>query len=145
MAKFVELSDEYLNSLCELENLCFSIPWTKGMFEEEIKSNMTHYIICVEDEKVIGYAGLWKVIDEGQITNVAVHPDYRRRGLAQKMLSKLINDTTKLGICSYTLEAREGNIGAISLYKKLGFVQNGLRKEYYADNKENAVLMILEV
>ena len=145
MAEFVYLSEKYLDSLCELEQICFSIPWTKGMFEEEIKSNMTHYILCVEDKKVIGYAGLWKVIDEGQITNVAVHPDYRRQGIAVKMLLKLVNDTKPLGICKYTLEVREGNINAISLYKKIGFVQNGLRKEYYADNKENAVLMVLEV
>lgn len=145
MAEFVNLSENYLDSLCELEKLCFTIPWTKGMFEEEIKSNMTHYILCVEGKDVIGYAGLWKVVDEGQITNIAVLPDYRRRGIGEKLLLKLIEDTKKDGISFYTLEVRESNINAISLYKKAGFKQNGLRKEYYADNKENAVLMVLEV
>lgn len=145
MAEFVELSEKYLDSLCELENLCFSIPWSKGMFYEEIKSKMTQYILCIENENVIGYAGLWKVMDEGQITNIAVHPDYRRRGIGEKMLKMLIENTKEEGISFYTLEVRESNTGAIKLYEKLGFIKNGLRKEYYADNNENAVLMILEV
>lgn len=145
MVQFIPFTADYLERVAELEQCCFPTPWTREMFAEELKSNLTHYLLAVDGQAVIGYAGLWKVLDEGQITNVAVHPDYRRKHIAQSLLNALIQQTKVLGIVCYTLEVREGNFAAQNLYQKLGFRQVGYRKGYYADTKEAAILMTLEL
>ena len=108
------------------------------MFEEEFKSSLTSYFIAVDSETVVGYAGLWKVVDEGQITNIAVSPQYRRQGIANRLINELIERSPD--IKSYTLEVRESNTAARTLYENLSFKAVGLRKGYYSDNGENAVL-----
>ena len=138
VVNIIPFSQKYLDSLIELEKICFTMPWTREMFEEEFKSSLTHYFIAVENDAVVGYAGLWKILDEGQITNIAVLPDYRRRGIADKLINALISSTSD--IKSYTLEVRESNTAARALYEKLGFAVVGTRKGYYSDNGENAIL-----
>ena len=141
MVNIIKYEHKYLDSLTDLEKICFTTPWTRGMFEEEFKSNLTRYYIAVDGDVVVGYAGLWKVLDEGQITNVAVSSEYRRKGIADRLVTALIESTPD--IKSYTLEVRESNAAARTLYEKLGFAVVGTRKGYYTDNCENAVLYVL--
>ena len=93
------------------------------------------------DNKVIGFAGLWTIVDEGHITNIAVHPDYRGKGIGSKLVKSLIDNSKDWYINDLTLEVRYSNKIAQNLYKKYGFIEEGIRKNYYADNKEDAVIM----
>ncbi|MBQ6895305.1 MAG: ribosomal protein S18-alanine N-acetyltransferase [Clostridia bacterium] len=138
---FDKLKEEYLDSLTELENKCFSIPWSRKLFEGDISNDKAYYVLVVSDNRVIGYGGLYKVLNEADITNIAVHPDFRRQGLADKILLDIFNHCKSNGIKKIHLEVRESNIPAIRLYEKRGFVKLGERKNYYSDNHETAILM----
>ena len=131
-----------IRPMAEMDILCFTAPWSEESFTQEIKeNNMAFYIVAEIDGKVAGYAGLWCIVDEGHITNVAVHPDFRRRGIGEALVSVLLTHTIENGILSHTLEVRESNAAAISLYTKFGFVPAGKRKNYYEDNNEDAIIM----
>ena len=138
---FDRLRPEYLDSLSDLEKVCFTVPWSKKLFENDISNPMAYYVLAVLNNKVIGYCGLYKVLDEADITNIAVHPDFRGRGLAQMMLDNIFEHCKQNGILKTTLEVRESNINAIKLYEKKGFMVVGERKNYYSDNHETAILM----
>jgi len=128
--------------IAELENLCFTLPWSEHSFFEEITGNkVARYAVAEREGSIIGYAGIWLVTDEGHITNVAVHPDFRRKGVAKGLVSSLIEASSREGVCSYTLEVRISNKEAISLYKSLDFRECGVRREYYEDNSEDALIM----
>ncbi len=128
--------------MAKLDKLCFSDPWSLQAFEQELWDNdAAFYLVAVLSGKVIGYAGLWAILDEGHITNIAVHPDHRRKGLGRVMLSELIRVSQENGIDKHTLEVRASNESAIKLYEKFGFKTMGVRKEYYADNREDALIM----
>lgn len=127
-------------SLAELDKLCFAVPWSKKSFEEEAENDLAVYFIARENEKIIGYGGVWKVSGEGQITNIAVHPEYRKRKIASAILECIIeecNDT--YGII---LEVRESNMPAIGLYEKYGFIKAGIRKNFYHSPEENGITMV---
>lgn len=137
-----EMKREHIDEVMEVEHLCFSIPWSKEAFMEEISNNyFAHYVSALVDGKVIGYAGMWKVCDEGHITNVAVHPDYRRMGIGSRLIEKLIEMAKSFEIGSMTLEVRKSNLIAQALYAKYGFEVGGFRRRYYADNGEDALIM----
>lgn len=138
---FDKLKTEYLESLVSLENLCFKIPWSKKLFENDIKNPSAFYVLAICEKKVIGYCGLYKVLNEADITNLAVHPDFRRQGIAQRILSQIFEHCLQNKIKQITLEVRESNTNAINLYKKNGFIVVGKRKNYYSDNHETAILM----
>lgn len=128
--------------MAELDQLCFAAPWSVESFETEIlRNNVALYLIAEINETVVGYAGLWCVLDEGHITNVAVHPDYRKKGIGEALVSVLIDHTSANGIKSHTLEVRPSNAAAIALYTKFGFQPAGIRKKYYEDNGEDAIIM----
>jgi [ribosomal protein S18]-alanine N-acetyltransferase len=156
---------EDIDNMTELDATCFSAPWSRASFEAELTTNqLAWYLVAEElvpacedtkwtsspeldDEQVgilVGYAGLWAIEDEGHITNVAVHPDYRRMHLGSILVNMLIADTRKEGLRRFTLEVRVSNQAAISLYEKFGFRSAGLRKGYYEDNNEDAMIMWLE-
>lgn len=140
--KVILLTDEHTDKLVELENRCFSDPWTKNMFSGDLKSEHTYYLGAFnENEDLIGYIGMWDVGDTGDITNVAVHPKYRRRGIASLLITELYDICIDKSISHINLEVRESNNNAISLYEKLGFEKVGLRKNYYKNPSENALLM----
>lgn len=125
-----------------IENLCFSLPWSYESFYNEIQSNkFAHYFIILFNNQIVGYIGLWQVLDEAHITNVAIHPDYRQQGLASKLIEYTLDFCRETGILSITLEVRKSNIPAQNLYKKFGFFEEGIRKQYYSDNKEDAIIM----
>ena len=135
-------SDDIAN-VVEVEIKSFEIPWSKESFENELKNKLALYLVAKVEEKAVGYVGVWKIFDEGHITNVAVHPDFRGQGLAKSLISELLYLCRKDGITSFTLEVRESNIVAQSLYKSFGFVESGKRKGYYSDNNEDAIIMWL--
>ena len=135
------LNKEHINKLVELEKLCFSSPWTKQMFLGDLESEQTCYFGAFDNETLVGYAGMWTTIDDGQITNVAVHPEYRRKGIGKALVLNLISECKIKNLLSVTLEVRESNINAILLYDKLGFLRVGMRKNYYKNPNENALLM----
>ena len=116
-------------------------PWSKEAFAQEITNPMAKYVVAEMDNKVIGFAGLWTIVDEGHITNIAVHPDYRGKGIGSKLVKSLIDNSKDWYINDLTLEVRYSNKIAQNLYKKYGFIEEGIRKNYYADNKEDAVIM----
>ena len=125
-----------------IENLSFILPWTRHSFLNELVSNkFAHYHVARLNGHIIGYAGLWKVLDEGHITNIAIHPDFRRVGIASKLVDFVISFCSEQSIASLTLEVRKSNLAAQSLYKKYGFVEAGIRKAYYSDNNEDAIIM----
>lgn len=130
-------------NVVEVEMKSFEIPWSKESFENELKNKLALYLVIKVEEKAVGYVGVWKIFDEGHITNVAVHPDFRGKGLAKALISELLSLCRKDGITSFTLEVRESNIIAQNLYKSFGFVEAGKRKAYYSDNNEDAIIMWL--
>ena len=110
-------------------------------FKKELNNEVARYLVAKLDGKVVGYVGIWFVMDEGHITNVAVHSDYRGRKIGDKLVQALVELCRENNIVSMTLEVRVSNIVAQNLYKKYGFKLAGIRKEYYSDNKEDAMIM----
>jgi len=135
-----ELAD--VKEITALDQICFAKPWSEQSFFEEVTKNpIAVYLVAVIDDQIVGYAGLWKIVCEGHITNVAVKPEFRRKGIASALIKALLDHTTEEGIVSYTLEVRVSNLSAISLYKKFAFQECGVRKAYYEDNNEDALIM----
>lgn len=131
-----------LDAVMEVELRSFSAPWSREAFEQELSENiLAHYYVLEEDGRVIGYMGLWEIIGEGHITNVAIHPDCRRRGLGALLLGEVMEAERLRGVEDFTLEVRVSNAAAIHLYEKFGFTVAGKRTGYYPDTGEDALLM----
>lgn len=131
-----------VDDIYEIEKLCFPDPWSRDALIYEMTENpRAFYIVAELDEKVVGYAGLWWIGDEGHITNVAVMPGYRHRHIGLGIIQVMIEFTSKEGMMHHTLEVRKSNRAAINLYEKFGFKTEGVRKEYYVNNKEDALIM----
>lgn len=129
-----------------VERRSFPNPWSKNIFLAELTRNDTAvYIVAETEERVVGYAGMWIILDEGHITNIAVDPTYRSQGIGQGLLDELTKLAVERGAIAMTLEVRVSNAEAQSLYTKLGFVPRGIRKGYYQDNKEDALIMWREL
>lgn len=125
-----------------LERQCFASPWSRESLLHELTENpLAVYFAAELRGHVVGYVGLWAVIDEGHITNVAVSPDCRRMGIGTALISTMLSATEKVGITRHTLEVRAGNEPAKGLYRKFDFEEAGLRKGYYEDNGEDAIIM----
>lgn len=126
----------------ELEKQCFATPWSyESIHYDVVENNRALYLVAEEDGQVLGYVGIWKIVDEGHITNVAVSPLHRRRHIASALLTALFRVTERAGIVRCTLEVRAGNEAAIRLYESFGFKEEGIRKGYYEDNGEDALIM----
>jgi len=130
---------EDINGVLEIESLSFNDPWTKRMFEEEIKNG--NFYVVKEGERLIGYGGFVIVMDEGNLVNLAIHPLYRRRGIGTRLLRFLMDRAKGKGVKKIFLEVRRKNIPAISFYLKNGFLKIGERKGYY-NNGEDAIIMV---
>lgn len=140
--EIADMSAEDIDLVCEIESLSFKTPWSRESFAEELtKNSLARYIVAKVDGKVAAYGGMWIVLDEGHITNIAVHPDYRGRKIGEKLVRALIQKAKDNNAASITLEVRASNDAARSLYKKLGFEDSGIRKGYYADSGEDAIIM----
>lgn len=125
----------------KLERACFDLPWSRHSFESELKNKCAHYIVLENDEGIVGYAGMWVVIDEAHITNVAVSPDHRKKGYGRRLMRTLMQRAVEVGAETMTLEVRESNHIAQALYEQLGFKWCGIRKKYYSNNGEDAIIM----
>ena len=135
-----KMSKSDAKELAELDKKCFSVPWSEKSFIEEAENDLATYYVFKESDKILGYCGVWKVSGEGQITNIAVLPECRKRGIASQLLEKIIDaccDEERI-----ILEVRESNIPAICLYEKYGFVKVGIRKNFYHSPTENGITMI---
>ena len=137
--RFAEERD--IDRIMELEKLCFSDAWSEEMIREDVLENrISSYLVAEEEELPIGYIGYWTIPGECQINNVAIHPDYRGRGIAKNLIDKMLELTREAGVGLWTLEVRVGNEEAINLYKSKGFGVVGRRPNYYEDG-EDAFLM----
>ncbi|WXR60706.1 ribosomal protein S18-alanine N-acetyltransferase [Peptostreptococcaceae bacterium AGR-M142] len=143
--KIEDFKKEHIKDLVEIEKFCFTTPWTKNMFLKEFENNLSHYKVIIVDGKVIAYAGIWLIVDEGHITNVAVHPKFKGNGFGSIVMEALIDLCVEKQIKSMTLEVRTKNQVAINLYEKYNFKKAGIRKEYYPDTKEDALIMWKEL
>lgn len=140
--KIVEMTPQHLDGVMVVENLSFRIPWSRNAFLEELTANeLAVYLVALSDHKVIGYGGFWKVFDEGHITNIAVHPEFRRCRAGSEIMDRILEICEESGINSLTLEVRKSNLAAQRLYEKYGFKIEGIRKGYYSDTGEDAFIM----
>ena len=138
-----DVKPSQLNEIQSIENACFSLPWTHGQLEKQMSADNCIFLAASDDDgAVMGYIGMMFVLDEGYISNVAVSPEYRRRGVADALILALMA-RAKEALAFITLEVRESNQPAINLYAKHGFEAVGKRKNYYDRPKENALLMTL--
>lgn len=137
------LSEKDSAAVAEIEKLCFSKPWSEATVASEIKSGFSDFFGAFSENELAGYIGGRTVAGETEIFNVAVAPKFRRKGIAKALIEKFIETVCEKGTAVIFLEVRASNLSAISLYEKSGFVFCGLRKDYYADPKENAILMRL--
>ena len=134
---------EDLEEVLEIEAASFSVPWSRNSFVHELLENERAVYLAARSEwrKIMGYIGMWVVFDEGHITNLAIHPAYRRQGVATDLLKALFMVAKEKGVHHVTLEVRRSNLQAQDLYQKMGFVHMGVRRKYYLDNNEDAFIM----
>lgn len=137
------MDNSHINGVYELSKACFSVPWSLDSISYEIENPLAKYIIAenLSTKEVIGYVGVWIVAGEGDITNIAVDPSYRKQGIASSLLMKLFEICRENSCSDITLEVRASNIPAQNLYKKFNFKEEGIRKKYYSDNGEDAIIM----
>ena len=140
MIEIVRMSREHLCEVAQIEQLCFSDPWSVESLELMLGEQATG-LVAIEDGKLLGYVGIICVLDEGQIINVATHPDARRRGVGRALMSAIEQLAKDRGIVFLSLEVRESNSAARSLYSSLGWVECGIRKNFYSKPTENACVM----
>ena len=139
-----EMKEADLTQISRIEQEIFSDPWSNEDFKDSFLSENNCYLIAEHDGVIAGYCGYWGIADEGYIYNVAVREEYRRQQIGYQMLSELIRHAKDRGISALTLEVRQSNEAARRLYERLGFVDAGIRKDFYAKPKEDAVIMWLK-
>ena len=140
--EFREMTPEDADEVAKIESRSFSMPWDRRAFFEECLNENTFYFVAMIEQKIVGYIGSWIVQGEAQITNIAVDPDFRRRGIGESMLKEFESIVkNSLGVAAMTLEVRPSNLSAIHLYEKFGFRSVGRRPRYYVDNNEDAIIM----
>lgn len=138
---------DHLDSLADLESLAFSTPWSYDALAEELQNPLAVFYVAedVDAESAVGYVGMHHILDEGYITNVAVHPAYRRRGVATALLEQLEKYAEGHDMSRITLEVRASNDKAIALYKKMGYKKEGVRPGFYDSPKEDALIYTLKL
>lgn len=137
-----KMTIEDIDAVVKIEEDCFTMPWSKNSFLMEIKENLLAiYCVAEMEGQVLGYGGIWLIVGEGHITNVAVHSKHRGQGAGKIIIEELISQCKIMGIKKMTLEVRRSNLVAQNLYKQYGFILSGVRPEYYQDDKEDALIM----
>lgn len=131
----------HLSAVAEIEKLCFSEPWSESALEESLDSVFSHFYVYTEEDRVLGYMGLYAVAGEGSVTNVAVHPDSRKKGVGEALVRNAIEVGKTLKLEYMTLEVRQSNEPAQRLYEKCGFQTVGTRRNFYSSPKEDAIIM----
>ena len=141
MIKIIPMEASHASEIAGLEKLCFSSPWSEKSVREELSNPLSLWLTAVDGDKVAGYIGSQSVLGESDMMNVAVDPDYRRQGIARKLILELIRGLKEKGNHCLTLEVRSSNTPAIELYLQLGFSQIGKRPGYYRNPREDALIM----
>lgn len=137
----IPMDNTHIEPLAALEKQCFSSPWSRQSIAEELDNQCAHFLVAVTGSAVAGYIGTQEIAGECYITNIAVHPEYRRSGIAQALLSVAIDGAMERACAFITLEVRVSNMPAIALYSKNGFTVAGERRDFYTKPDENAYIM----
>ena len=141
MIEYVLMSLEHVAQIAAIEAKCFSAPWSEKSVLSELTNLLSLWIVATDGDQVIGYVGSQSVLGEADMMNLAVLPEYRRKGIGKNLVLRLIEELSKNAVHSLTLEVRASNGGAIALYHNLGFAQVGHRPGYYRDPKEDALIL----
>ncbi|MBQ5866558.1 MAG: ribosomal protein S18-alanine N-acetyltransferase [Oscillospiraceae bacterium] len=131
----------HVPQIAELEKLCFNDPWSENSIASELDNRLSCWLVVIADDKVVGYVGSQTVLGETDMMNIAIHPDYRKQGIATELISALIEALNERGSHSLMLEVRASNEPAKSLYLKMGFDVVGVRKNYYRNPREDALIL----
>lgn len=147
MADFIvrKMRVDDLDGVMRIEEASFAVPWSRESMLGEANNKAAHYLVAEREGEILGYGGAWLVIDEAHITNIAVAPHARRMGVARAILNRLIEEFRSVDIRYALLEVRVSNKPAQALYKGFGFKVLSVRRKYYADNGEDAYVMLLEI
>lgn len=135
------LTEEYVDQVCVLEEEAFSMPWHKESFLEMIQNPDACYLVGLMGEEVVASCGLRNIVGDGEITNVVTKGSMRSKGIGKQLLLQLLEEGIKMGVEAFTLEVRKSNNAAIHLYESLGFVTEGIRKNFYEEPTEDALIM----
>ncbi|WP_226086397.1 ribosomal protein S18-alanine N-acetyltransferase [Mesobacillus sp. S13] len=139
---FRHMTVDDLDEVMEVEVNSFTIPWSREAFFNELtKNQFAQYLIVEVDQKVVGYCGVWIIVDEAHITNIALLPEYRGLKLGKALMAKVMELAREMDAMRMTLEVRVSNVRAQNLYRKFGFEEGAIRKQYYTDNMEDALVM----
>ena len=139
--RILRMTADHVKAVAELEKLCFRDPWSEKSVASELENKLSLWLVAVEDDTVVGYIGSQTVLDESDMMNVAVHPDHRRKGIAEALVNGLADALIERGSQCLTLEVRASNEPAKKLYEKLDFEQVGRRPNYYRNPKEDALIL----
>ncbi len=141
--RFERLQEKHIASILAIEAQTNTAPWSERSFRNELDHERGIFLAALLEGQVVGYAGIWMVVDEAHVTTIAVAPEHQRKGIGERLMTEVLIKSREAGMKCSTLEVRAGNEGAIQLYTKLGFLVAGKRKGYYPDNREDAVVMWL--
>ena len=141
MITITRMTEDHVSQIAEIEKLCFSDPWSERSIASELNNPLSLWLVATERDIVAGYVGSQTVLDETDMMNIAVHPDYRKQGVATDLIQSLIDALSKQGSHSLMLEVRQTNEPAKNLYKSLGFETVGIRKNYYRNPREDALIL----
>lgn len=140
VVRFMTIAD--IDRVMEVEREAFTAPWDESIFHYELQNNrFAHYIVMEYNKEIIGHCGMWIMMSDAQITNIAIHPNYQGQGLGEKLLQDVFTYLKNFHVERLSLEVRVSNLSAQRLYEKMGFQKGGIRKSYYEDNFEDAIVM----
>ena len=141
--RFEPIRAEHIPAILLIESMVHGAPWSEKSFQNEIDHPHGLFLVAIMDGNVVGYGGLWLVIDEAHVTTLAVSEHCRRQGIGARLMIQLLETAISMGMVCSTLEVRAGNVAAINLYRKLGYQETATRRGYYPDNNEDAIVMWL--
>lgn len=141
MIHYTLMEEQHVLAIAEIEKLCFSDPWSPNSISTELNNPLSLWYVAMDDDRLVGYVGSQTVLGAADMMNIAVHPEYRRKGIGEELILTLIRGLGQNGANCLLLEVRESNVSAINLYKKLGFYQVGRRPGYYRNPREAALIM----
>lgn len=141
MIRLKPMEEKHISVLAKIEKQCFSAPWTEAGLRAELESSTAVFLVAEEDEMVCGYGGMHFVCGEGYVDNIAVHPDFRRKGIGEMITKGLLQYGKEHEGSFISLEVRPSNLAAVNLYQKLGFQKNGIRKQFYTNPPEDGWIL----
>ncbi len=135
-----KMTPKDIDRVWEIDKAAFPLPWSRNMYEREFQHGLSYYFVAREDGEIVGFGGFWKIEQEAHLTNFGVHPNYQHKGIGRQLLKELLELAVSLGCRRATLEVRVSNERARQFYEKAGFDMIAIRKKYYPDNQEDALV-----